>query len=136
MKKTVLYSLWGFLYLLCALAANVPEPTGAKKVVLVALSLLFFLPPAILLVSALREKDRKTLKLLRIISSLSLGLTLAALVANIAVVGASEAVGNALYQVLIFLSVPMVCSQHYVLSLFLWGCLLFATIPGFILKRK
>ena len=136
MKKTVLYSLWGFFYLLCGLAANATTPNTAQTVALVLLGLLFFLPPVLLLVDALRKPDRKTLFILRLLSILSLSLTLGALVANIAVVNASDAVGNILFQVLIWVSVPMVCSQYYVLSLFLWGCLLFATLPGFILKKK
>ena len=32
--------------------------------------------------------------------------------------------GNFLYQVLIIVSSPMVCSRHWALSLFLWACLL------------
>jgi hypothetical protein len=58
-----------------------------------------------------------------------LGLTLALLVANVFSVLWSEAVGTVLYELLIFVSVPMVCSRHWVLSLFLWACLFFSTLP-------
>lgn len=136
MKKTVLFFIWGFFYFLCAFISNIQSPTGSQAAALTALSVIFFVPPAILLWDAVKEKDKKMLFTLRLISILSLSLTLAALIANIASVGASETVGNVLYQVLIFASVPMVCSQHYVLSMFLWACLLFATIPGFVLKKQ
>ena len=55
-------------------------------------------------------------------------------VANIAAVNASEKVGLVLYRILNFVSVPMLCSRHYVLSMFLWAFLLFATIPKFTKK--
>lgn len=128
MKKTVLYCSWVFFYFLCAFISNVENPAGIQSAALTVLSLIFFIPPAILLYDAARSGDKKTLLRLRLISILSLSLTLAALIANIASVNASETVGNVLYQVLIFASVPMVCSQHYVLSMFLWACLLFATV--------
>ena len=128
MKKTVLYCIWVFFYFLCAFISNVENPEGVQSAALTVLSLIFFIPPAILLYDAARAGDQKTLLRLRFISILSLSLTLAALIANIASVNASEVVGNVLYQVLIFASVPMVCSQHYALSMFLWACLLFATV--------
>ena len=135
MKKANLYFIWGFLYFLCAFISNVQSPTGVQSVALTVLSLLFFIPPGVLLYDALKKEDKKTLFLLRLLSILSLSQTLGALIANIAVVGASETVGNVLYQVLIFVSVPMVCSQHYVLSMFLWAFLMIATIPK-LYKRK
>ena len=136
MKKKIICAVWVFFYLICALISNVEQPDASQSAALTVLSLIFFVPPLILLVDALRDRDRKTLFILRLLSIVSLSLTLAALVANIAIVGASEIVGNVLHQVLIFVSVPMVCSQHYALSMFLWGCLLFATLPGVILKKK
>lgn len=135
MKKRILYWIWGFFYLLCAFISNLENPVGAQKAALTVLSLIFFIPPVILLVDALKAEGKKTLLTLRVISILSLSLTLAALIANIAVVGASDTVGRVLHQVLIFASVPMVCSQHFVLSLFLWACLLFATLPGIFRKK-
>ena len=136
MKKKIVSAIWVFFYLICALISNVEQPDASQSVALTVLSLIFFVPPLILLVDALRDRDRKTLFILRLLSILSLTLTLGALVANIAIVGASETVGLVLHQVLIFVSVPMVCSQHYALSMFLWGCLLFATLPGVILKKN
>ena len=52
--------------------------------------------------------------------------TFALLVANFLSASASQQVGDVLYAVLIIVSAPMVCSQFWVLSLFLWSILFFA----------
>ena len=39
----------------------------------------------------------------------------------------SQAVGTALYAALVVVSAPMMCANHYALSLFLWGMLLAGT---------
>ena len=129
MKKVFLYWLWGFFYLLCAFISNVQSPTGGQRVALVILSLSFFIPPLLLLTDARKKEDKKTLFVLRLISILSLSLTLVALIVNIAAVNASETLSVVLHQVLIFASVPMICCGYYALSMFLWACLLFATLP-------
>lgn len=129
MKKKILYGCWLALYALCAGLAHVAEPTALQSTAHTLLSILFFVPAAILVIDGLRKKDHKTLFVLRIISICSLGLTLIALIANVLSVLASELVGNILYEILIFVSVPMICSRHWVVSLFLWACLLFLTLP-------
>lgn len=128
MKKWILYGIWGCLYIICAaLGYAVTAPTGLQAVALFILALLFFVWPAILLIDAHRQKDKKTLVTLRWISGLSLLLTLGFLVANVASVLGSKALGNALYEILILVSVPMICSQQWFLSMFLWACIFFAT---------
>ncbi len=130
MKKTVLYSSWGLLYVLCFLLGNAENPQGAQLAALVIMSLLFFVPGVLLLANALRSGDRKTLVVLRWISGLSLGLTVAFVILNIASVRLSDPVGVALHHGLNLVSVPMMCSQFAPLSLFLWACLLYATFLG------
>lgn len=71
-----------------------------------------------------KEKDARTLKLVRGISLLSLGLTLLALVLNVLSAMGTVTMGNVLFAVLIVVSSPMVCSGYWALSLFLWACLL------------
>ena len=129
MKKWILYGIWGCLYVVCvALGYAVTEPTQLQAGALLAVALLFFVPPALLVIDAYRQKDQKTLKVLRIISICSLALTLVFLVANVFSALGSDALGNALYEVLILVSAPMVCSQRWFLSLFLWACLLFVSL--------
>ena len=128
MKKTIFFSLWVGLYILCALLGLIPSPGGALRVVMTVLSVLFFLPPTLLFLESKKTGDKKTLKLLRLLSILSLGGTLLLFVFNILAVAWPEALGNALYVLLNFVSAPMVCSGYYVISLFLWACLLFMTL--------
>ena len=129
MKKKILYGSWLALYGLCAGLAHMAAPTARQATAHTLLSILFFVPAAILLIQALREKDAKTLRVLRIVSISSLGLTLIALIANVSSVLASTLLGNILYELLIFVSVPMICSRHWIISLFLWACLLILTLP-------
>ena len=128
MKKTVLYILWGCLYALCVGLGTVENPEGLGKVLFVLTSLIFFLPPAVLLYTAKKQGEKKTLLALRIISILSLSMTLTLLVLNFLSVGASGKIGQRLYELLNLVSAPMLCSQYWVLSLFLWACLLWTSI--------
>ena len=98
--------------------------SAGAQAVLTVLSVAFFAPPAYLLYAAKKEKDAHTLKLVRGISLLSLGLTLLALVLNVLSAMGTVTMGNALFGVLIVVSSPMVCSGYWALSLFLWACLL------------
>ena len=118
MKKNSLFILWGAGYMLWVL--------------LTLLSLAFFIPGFLLLYYSLREGEWKTRKIVRLISAASLVLTLLALVGNFLSVLASAFVGNLLYVVLLFVSAPMISSGYWVVSIFLWACLLI----GSFLKGK
>ena len=119
MTKKLYYGLWAGLFILCAGLSFIPEPAGFLKFCMTALSILFFLPPALLLYFAGKQDDRLTVKLIRNLSAASLGLTLVLLIANFMSLMASEILGNILYTVLLIVSSPMVCSGYWVLSLFL-----------------
>ena len=129
MKKSMYFALWGGLFMLCAAFGFFPEPQGFMKWLLVALALAFFVPPALLARQAAREAHRPTLQLIRNLSIASLVLTVAVLIGNFLCVMAPEGVGNALYVILVIVSSPMVCGQYWLLSLFLWACLLFGSFP-------
>lgn len=120
MNKKFLFALWGGLFLLCAGLGFLPEVHGWMTV----LSLLFFLPPALLL----STKDRNTVLLVRNLSLLSLGVTLVTLILNFVLAVSSETLGNILHYVLTIVSAPMICSGYWVLSLFLWACLLMGSL--------
>ena len=64
-----------------------------------AFALLFYVPPVLLALEGLKKGQRKYLIQIRVISILSLVLTLGFMIANIASVYASEAVGNTLNQI-------------------------------------
>ena len=135
LNKTTLFALWGGMFILCAGLGFIPAPEGTLKWVLVGLSLAFFIPPAFLLRLSIQNKDRPALALIRNLSALSLGLTLAAIIANFLSFRGSETLGNVLYGVLIIVSSPMICGQYWLLSLFLWACLLMVSISH-LLKKK
>ena len=128
MSRKVLFALWGAMFILCAGLGFIPgfsQNLGAgAQGVLTALSLLFFVPPALLIYAAARQKDLRTLKLVRGFSAMSLGLTLLTLVVNVLSAMGTVTLGNVLFGVLIVVSSPMVCSGYWALSLFLWACLL------------
>ena len=128
MNKTSFYTVWAGLYILCAGLSFIPEPAGFLKFLMIALSLGFFIPPACLLYRAKREKDRFTLKFIRTLSLASLAMTAAVLIVSVLSFMAPEWVGNFLHILLILVSVPMVCGQYWVLSLFFWACLLMVSL--------
>ena len=133
MRKKVLFALWGGMFIVCAALGFIPEPEGALKVVMTVLSLVFFLPPALLLYRGQAEKDKGLLTLVRNLSGLSLLLSLAGLILNILSAPGSQVLGAIMNSVLIILSSPMICSGHWALSLFLWACLLMESIS--LLKK-
>ena len=124
MKVKILYALWAALFILCAGLGFIPEPAENLQILLTLVSLLFFLPPAVLLYRA----DPMTAKLIRNLSALSLGTTLVLLVLNFLTVFSSEKTGQVLNHVLIIVSSPMICSGRWAMSLFLWACLLMTSL--------
>ena len=128
MNKKLLASLWAGLFIVCAGLGFIPEPEESLQVLLTLLSLLFFLPPVLLLYAAKKERDTATIQLIRNLSVISLVLTLTLLILNFLTVLSSEALGLILHYVLIIVSCPMICSGHWATSLFLWACLLTASL--------
>ena len=124
MSKKTLYVLWGVLFSICAGLGFIPEPEGAVKLLMTALAVVFFLPPAVLVYRAGKTGERTVLALVRNLSAASLGLTLAVLVLTVVNAMGSDALGNFLHALLVVVSSPMVCSGYWALSLFLWACLL------------
>lgn len=134
MNRKCLFSLWAGLFIVCAALGFIPEPGGLARGLLTALSVLFFVPPALLLYRAAQAGDRPTVKLIRGLCIASLALTAVLLASNFLSVFRSENLGIALYQVLIIISSPMVCSGYWAMPLFLWACLLMASLQ--ILRRR
>ena len=134
MKNTHFFSLWAFLFIICAGLGFIPEPEGIVRGLLTALSLTFFLPPAVLLYRSGKSRDKYIPQLIRNLSAASLALTCIVLVLNVLSALGSVLVGNILYYLLVILSAPMVCSGYWGLSLFLWACLLMVSLQQ--LKKK
>ena len=130
MKKKVLTGLWIFLFLFCSAMGFIPDVTGVGQVLLWILSVVFFLPGMILLYDAYMQKDRKVLLRIRIVSIVSLLLTMIFLVAAIASVHSEKVVGDTLEAILNIVSCPMLISPFWFLSLFLWAFLMCGTFYG------
>ena len=136
LKRPILFCLWGFFYVLTAGLGTVTDTEGTRATVMTILSVLFFLPPFLLVAEGWKKQDKKLLRTVRWIAITSLVLTLGFLIGNILSAGSSEAAGTTLYWILNFVSAPMFCSGYYALSLFLWACVLFSTIPAFVQKKR
>ena len=128
MTNKSLYSLWGVLFIICAVLGFIPVPSDAVQAVFTALSVLFFLPPVVLLYRAGKESDRSTPQLIRNLSLASLGLTLMVLILRVVTAVQSEFLGDFLHGILVIVSAPMICSGYWVLSLFLWSCVLICSL--------
>ena len=137
MSKKMWFLLWGGLFVLCAALGFLPEPVCAPtedggvwwlRVVMTILSVVYFLPPAVLLHQAGKEKNVPMQQLIRNLSALSLGLTLVMLILNFWSALGPEILGSVLHYVLVVVSTPMICSGQWALSLFLWACMLMVSL--------
>ena len=126
-KEIISYCVWLCLYILCVGLGTVEEINGIGKVLFVLTALIFFLPGVYLLYLGITQKEKKILLRVRIIAICSLALTVLVFSANVIAVGSSANVGRTLYDLLNLVSAPMFCSQYWILSLFLWACLLSAS---------
>ena len=127
MKEKLLYAVWAAFYILCVGLGFIQEPEGLGKAVLVLIAIGFFVPGGILLYDGIRSQNRKAVKRVRIICLLSLGLTLGMLLLNLVSFAFPETWGEPLYELLLLVSAPMICGQYWVMSMFLWACLLFCS---------
>ena len=131
MKKLsykTLYIAWAVMFALTAvLGFAFPDAMGGGLIALRLTAFLFFLPPVWVLVRAKKEENRFHVLLVRWLSLASIGMTGVLLALNFTSVLWSQAVGTALYAALVVVSAPMMCANHYALSLFLWGMLLAGT---------
>ena len=124
MNRKFLLALWGGLFVVCVAFGFVSEPVGALSFLMAALSLMFFVPPVLLLRQAAQMGHVPTAVLVRNLSAASLGLTLAALIANVLSLLGTETLGNVLHVVLVIVSAPMFCAQIWVIPLFCWAFLM------------
>lgn len=128
MKEKILYAVWACFYILCVGLGFIPDPEGLGKVLLVMISVLFFVPGFLLLQDAMETRSPKQLLRLRLVCAASLTLTFVLLVVSFLTARSGAAMGSLVHELLALVSAPMLCSQYWALSLFLWACLFMATI--------
>ena len=124
MKPKTLFLLWGGLFALCAALGFVNTASTALQVLKTVLSVAFFIPGALLLHLSREKGHREIALLVRNLSAASLLLTAVLLIANFLSVLAPKLLGDILHSMLIVVSSPMICSGYWVLTLFLWACLM------------
>ena len=128
MKRKTLWLTWLYLFAFCCILGFIPDPPEAVKALLVVLGVGFFVPGALLL----KTKDQKTVGIIRLISIISLVLTLINIILNFASALMSHVWGKVFYVVLGILSTPMFCCQFWIISLFGWALLMSAS---FFIKK-
>ena len=136
LNKYILLAIWAGMFILCAVLGYLPPQEGANKWLLVTFALLFFLPPGLLIYQCWREKDKKMLRLVRIVALTVLAATVILLVVNLLSIAllivmpekTALAVGDVLYYLLILVSTPMVCGQYWGIGLVGWAALLWSAI--------
>ena len=127
MKEILSYCAWVCLYILCVGLGTVEDAEGIAKVFFILTSLIFFLPGCYLLYLGHKEQKKPMLLRVRIVSVCSLALTMIVFCANVIAVSASKDMGRNLYDLLNLVSAPMFCAQYWIISIFLWACLLSAS---------
>ena len=128
-KEPIVYAVWFTLYIICTALGTIIQRTTLGHILLMILSVLFFVLGIILVYDGLKQKNKKALFRVRLVSLLSIVLTLSLIVLNILCVGAGEQVGQLLNDLLILVSTPMFCSYIRGISIFGWACIFVSTFP-------
>lgn len=128
LRYGALYTLWAMLFALtAALGLCFPAAEGGLKALLLILSLIFFLPPWLILQKARQTGNDHHRQLVGMLAALSLILTTVLICMNILSFADAEGMGDVLHVVLAVVSAPMVCSNFFAVPLFLWAVLLMAS---------
>ena len=127
-KKNIFYIIWALLYVLCVIFSFVVDPITEEKTFLALLSICFFIPPYWLFFLAKKENDRKTLRILRLISMSVIILTPILLILNILSVNYTSTFGLVVYILLVLFSTPLATCSIWFWALFLWAVLMILTL--------
>jgi hypothetical protein len=123
MKTKNLWLIWLYLFGFCCVLGFIPQPPEFVKALLVMLGVGFFIPGALLL----KTGTKKSVRTVRLISILSLVLTLVCVILNFTSVLMAPVWGTVLYIIMGIVSTPMLCCQIWVIGLFGWASLLAAS---------
>lgn len=128
MSYKSLYRAWAVLFAVTAALGFIPEPEGWLDIGMKILTAAFFVPGFWIVYKAKKEGSVRQRKLVRGLCLCAIGAAAVLLPLNLMSAGWSDRVGTALHAMLTVACAPMVCGGGYLLSLFLWGCLLMDSI--------
>lgn len=124
-----LYLAWGGAFVLTAvlglLFPGAQDPVGLFF--LRFASVVFFLPPWLILAKARAEKALFHIRLLRYLALASLVLTMVLFCAGILAGPDSQTLGDLIHVIMSIACAPLICSNLYVLPMFLWATVLVAS---------
>lgn len=129
MKEKLLYCVWAALYIICVGLGTAEERGPFFVVILGVLALIFFVPGFWLIYLGVSRNDKKILRRVRVISIVSLVLTLGMIIVNILCFRTDNEMGVVLNDLLNLVSAPMYCCFWRGTSLFLWCCLFISSFP-------
>lgn len=135
MSNKMLSFIWGGFYALCLAMSFFGDTQGTQYGALMILGLLFFVPGGVLLYRGVTKSNTKLVRTIFWLSVASLSATLVMLIVNFLSFNASKEVGLAVHIFLAAVSVPMLCTQVWVLSWFGWACFLMVSI-SYLRKQK
>ena len=135
MNKKLLFTLWVVGFIVCAVCGFIPAE-GIWQILLAILAVASFVPGGLLLYDAHKQKDMDTVRLVRNLSLASLALTMVLLILNLLSVRWAQWLGDMLYTVLLIVSAPMACGQNWLISMFLWACLLVTSVAVLMKPEK
>ena len=124
-RYQTLYLCWAGLFVLTGVLGLVfPDSSGLGRAALLGLSVAFFLPPWMILLKARQEENLHHRRLIRLLSAAALLAATVLLCVSILSANGSDGLNTALHAVVSIVTAPMICSNYYVVPLFLWATLL------------
>ena len=125
----ILYLAWGGLFVVTAVLGLLfpGAQNGLGLLCLRAVTVAFFLPPWLILSKARAEGNVFHIRLPRYLALASLALTLVLVCAGILTAVDNPALGDLIHVVMAIVCAPLICSNFYVLPMFLWGTVLVAS---------
>lgn len=123
MKTKTLWLIWLYLFAFCCILGFIPSPPEFVKALLAVLEICFFIPGGILL----KKGGQKGIRIIRLLSILSLALTVITFILTVAPISMTPVWSTVLHILLGIVSTPMFCSEIWVIGLFGWACLLSAS---------
>jgi len=123
MKTKTLWLIWLYLFALCCVLGFINEPPEFLKALLAMVGIGFFVPPVLLFI----KKEKKTIRIIRLLSICSLVLTVFAFILNAVSINMASVWGNVFDVIYRIVSTPMYCCQSKIIGLFGWACLMSAS---------